>query len=116
MAGVTISAGKGTGVLHSANNGAAALAGTTAVTGQIIIKWTSNVKLTSKESTLTVTAITGGVSGSYAYVSIGSGQATVSGDFEGTDSGRRLRSTPSRPRRWLRWAPTSFLRRRASRP
>ena len=69
VAGVTISAGKGTGVLHSANNGAAALAGTTAVTGQIIIKWTSNVKLTSKESTLTVTAITGGVSGSYAYVS-----------------------------------------------
>jgi len=87
VAGVTVSAGKGAGVLHGANNSATALAGTTTVTGQINVKWTSNVKLTSKMSTLTVTATTGGTSGSYAFISIGSSQATVTGDFAGTDSG-----------------------------
>jgi len=87
VAGVTVSAGKGAGVLHAANNSATALAGTTTVTGQINVKWSSNVKLASKTSTLTVTATTGGTSGSYASISIGSGQATVSGDFAGTDSG-----------------------------
>jgi len=87
VAGVTVSKGGGAGVLHSANNSATALTGTTTVTGQITVKWASNVKLTSKSSTLTVTATTGGVSGSYAFISVGAGQATVSGDFAGTDSG-----------------------------
>ncbi len=85
--GVTVSGGKGAGVLHSANNNATALAGTNTVTGQINIKWASSTKLTSKMSTVTVTATTGGVSGSYAFMSLGAGQATVSGDFAGTDSG-----------------------------
>jgi hypothetical protein len=85
--GVTISGGKGAGVLHSATNNALALLGPTAVTGQVNIKWASNVKLTSKTSTVTVTVITGGTSGSYASLAVSAGNASVSGDFAGSDSG-----------------------------
>lgn len=60
VSGVTIGGGAGSGVLHSATNNATALLGPTAVTGSIKIKWASNVKLTSKDSTVTVTVITGG--------------------------------------------------------
>ena len=85
--GVTISAGKGTGVLHLTDNSAGVLVGTHAVTGQVNIKWTSNVKLTSKMSTVTVTAVTGGTSGSYGSFTVNAGDASVSGDFQGSDNG-----------------------------
>lgn len=89
VAGVTVSAGKGAGVLHSANNSAAGLLGSTAVTGHVNIKWTSNVKLTSKESTVTVTYFTGGTDNTdgYATLDILAGNASVSGDFSGGDAG-----------------------------
>ncbi len=87
-AGVTVSAGKGAGVLHSASNGVAGLLGSTAVTGQVNIKWTSNVKLTSKMSTVTVTAFTGGTpSDGYASLAITAGSASTAGDFTGGDAG-----------------------------
>ena len=87
-AGVTISAGKGAGVLHSATNNATALLGPTAVTGQINVKWTSNVELASKMSTVTVTVVTGGVPGDgYASLAVTAGNASVAGDFAGSDSG-----------------------------
>ena len=86
--GVTVSAGKGSGVLHSASNAATGLLGSTAVTGQVNIKWTSNVKLTSKQSTVTVTFFTGGTStDGFASLDILAGNATTSGDFSGTDAG-----------------------------
>lgn len=87
--GVTITAGKGAGVLHSASNLATVLSGTHTVTGQINIKWTvaSPVKLTSKMSTVTVTAVTGGTSGSYGSFGVSTGNASVSGDFQGADNG-----------------------------
>lgn len=88
VAGVTISAGKGAGVLHSATNNATALLGPTPISGHVNVKWSSNVKLTSKMSTVTVTVVTGGVPGDgYASLAITSGNASVSGDFAGTDSG-----------------------------
>jgi hypothetical protein len=88
VSGVTISAGKGAGVLHSASNSAVALLGPNAVTGQVKIKWTSNVKLTSKLSTVTVTVVTGGTpADGYASLAITAGNASVAGDFSGTDSG-----------------------------
>jgi len=87
VSGVTVSLGVASGGFLGANNSATALAGTTTVTGLIDVKWSSNVRLTSKMSMLTVTATTGGTSGSYASISIGPGQATVSGDFAGTDGG-----------------------------
>jgi hypothetical protein len=74
-------------VLHLTDNSASVLVGTHAVTGQVNIKWTSNVKLTSKMSTVTVTAVTGGVSGSYGSFTVSPGQASVSGDFQGSDNG-----------------------------
>jgi len=86
-AGVTISAGKGAGVLHSATNDALSLLGPAAVTGQVNIKWTSTTKLASKMSTVTVTVVTGGVSGSYASLSVNAGDASVTGDFAGSDAG-----------------------------
>ena len=86
-AGVTISAGKGSGVLHSASNNATSLLGPTAVTGQVVIKWTTNKKLTTKSSTVTVTVVTGGTSGSYASFAVTSGNASVAGDFAGSDAG-----------------------------
>ena len=85
--GVTVSAGKGTGVLHSASNSALALLGPVAVTGQVNVKWTSNVKLTSKMSSVNVTVVTGGTSGSYASLAVTTGHASVTGDFAGSDSG-----------------------------
>jgi hypothetical protein len=85
--GVTITAGKGAGVLHSASNDAVALLGPVPVTGQVNIKWTSSTKLVSKMSTVTVTMVTGGIDGSYASLSINAGDASVSGDFAGTDNG-----------------------------
>jgi hypothetical protein len=87
-AGVTISAGSGSGVLHSATNNATALLGPTAVTGSIKIKWTSNVALTNKDSTVTVTVITGGIPGDgYASLAVTAGHASVAGDFGGSDLG-----------------------------
>lgn len=86
--GVTVSAGKGSGVLHSASNAATGLLGSTAVTGQVNIKWKSNVKLTSKQSTVTVTFFTGGTStDGFATLDILAGHASVSGDFSGGDAG-----------------------------
>ncbi len=86
--GVTVSAGKGAGVLHSADNNAGGLLGSTAVTGQVNIKWTSNVKLTSKTSTVTVSFFTGGTStDGFATLDILAGKASVSGDFSGGDAG-----------------------------
>ena len=86
--GVTVSVGKGTGVLHSANNNASGLLGSTAVTGQVNIKWTSNVKLTSKMSTVAVTFFTGGTStDGFATLDILAGDASVSGDFAGNNAG-----------------------------
>ena len=86
--GVTVTAGKGTGVLHSDSNNASGLLGSTAVTGQVKIKWTSNVKLTSKMSTVTVTFFTGGTSSDgFATLDILAGNASVTGDFSGTDAG-----------------------------
>jgi hypothetical protein len=88
VAGVTVSAGKGSGVLHSTSNAATGLLGNTAVTGQVAIKWTSNVKLTNKSSTVTVTYFTGGTStDGYASLDILAGNASVSGDFSGGESG-----------------------------
>jgi hypothetical protein len=85
---VTVSAGKGAGVLHSASNGAAGLLGATAVTGQVNIKWASSPKLTSKMSTVTVTFFTGGTStDNHATLDIAAGHASVSGDFTGGDAG-----------------------------
>src|SRR5664280_1407282 len=83
--GVTISGGKGSGVLHSASNSALALLGPVAVTGQVNVKWTSNVKLTSKMSSVNVTVVTGGTSGSYASLAVTAGHASVTGDFAGSD-------------------------------
>ena len=85
--GVTISGGKGSGVLHSASNSATALLGPVAVTGQVNVKWASNVKLSSKMSSVNVTVVTGGTSGSYASLAVTAGHASVTGDFAGTDSG-----------------------------
>ncbi len=86
--GVTISAGSGSGTLHSATNSAAALLGPTAVTGSVKIKWTSNVKLTNKDSTVTITVITGGTpSDNYASLAVLSGDSSVAGDFAGSDLG-----------------------------
>jgi hypothetical protein len=86
--GVSISSGKGAGVLHSASNNATGLLGATAVTGQVNIKWASNVKLTSKMSTVTVTFFTGGTStDGFASLGIAAGNAWVSGDFTGGDAG-----------------------------
>jgi len=84
---VTISGGKGAGVLHSNSNSAAALLGPVVVTGQINIKWTSNVKLTSKQSSVNVTLVNGGVSAPYASLSVAAGKASVTGDFAGSDGG-----------------------------
>ena len=87
-AGVAISAGSGAGVLHSASNSATSLLGANTVTGSVKIKWTSNVKLTNKDSTVTVTVVTGGTpTDGYASLAVISGDASVSGDFAGTDSG-----------------------------
>jgi hypothetical protein len=88
VAGVTVTAGKGAGVLHSATNSAVALLGPNAVTGSVNIKWTSSSKLSSKMSTVTVTVVTGGTpSDGYASLAVLSGDASVSGDFAGSDSG-----------------------------
>ena len=88
VAGVTVSSGKGAGVLHSASNGAGGLLGATAVTGQVNIKWASSPKLTSKMSTVTVTFFTGGTStDGFATLDITAGHASVSGDFSGGDNG-----------------------------
>jgi hypothetical protein len=81
-------AGKGGGLLHAATNNATALAGTTPVTGHVNIKWSSSPKLTFKMSTVTVIAVTGGTpADGYASLSILAGNASVSGDFAGTDNG-----------------------------
>ena len=85
--GVTISGGKGSGVLHSASNSAIALLGPVAVTGQVNVKWTSNVALTAKSSSVNVTVVTGGTSGSFASLAVTAGHATVTGDFAGTNGG-----------------------------
>ena len=69
---MTISAGKGTGVLHLADN-------------SVNIKRTSNVKLTSKMST--VTAIAEGISGNYGSFTVNAGDSSVSGGFQGFDNG-----------------------------
>jgi hypothetical protein len=88
VAGVTITAGKGAGVLHAPTNNATALGGTTSVTGHVNISWKSSPKLTFKMSTVDVTAVTGGVPGDgYASLSILAGNASVSNDFAGTDNG-----------------------------
>jgi hypothetical protein len=87
-ASVTVTAGKGAGVLHAPTNNATALAGTTSVTGHVNIKWSSSPKLTFKMSTVTVTALTGGTpADGYASFAIMAGDASVSGDFAGTDNG-----------------------------
>jgi hypothetical protein len=87
VAGVTITSGKGAGVLHYASNNASNLTGTSTVSGHINIKWSSSPKLTFKESSMSVTATTGAVSGNYAALSIAAGGASVSGDFQGNDNG-----------------------------
>jgi len=88
VAGVTVTSGKGAGVLHSASNGVAGLLGTTAVTGQVNIKWASSPKLTDKMSTVTVTYLTGNTSADgYATLDITAGNASVTGDFSGGDAG-----------------------------
>jgi hypothetical protein len=70
VSGVTIASGKGSGVLHSASNLATNLLGPTAVTGSVGIK------------------LTGGTpSDGYASLAITAGNASVSNDFAGTDSG-----------------------------
>ncbi len=84
---VTVVSGKGAGVLHSASNNVANLLGPVAVSGQINVKWKSTGKLTFKESSVNVTVVTGGTSGNYASFAITAGDASVSGDFAGTDSG-----------------------------
>ena len=88
VAGVTVTSGKGAGVLHSASNAVAGLLGATAVTGQVNIQWASSPKLTSKMSTVTVTFFTGGTStDGFATLDITAGHASVSGDFSGGDAG-----------------------------
>jgi hypothetical protein len=88
VAGVTVSAGKGAGVLHSASNNAVTLLGPNTVTGSVKIKWTSSSKLSSKDSTVSVTVVTGGTpSDGYASLAVVSGNASVAGDFAGSDSG-----------------------------
>ncbi len=88
VSGVTITSGSGSGVLHSASNSALNLLGPVAVTGQINVKWKSSVKLASKTSTVTVTVVTGGTpADGYASLAVTAGNASVAGDFAGTDSG-----------------------------
>lgn len=88
VAGVTVRAGKAIGVLHYATNDASMLTGTAPVlTGNINIKWKSTSKLTFKESSVAVKAITGGTDGTHAFLSITAGNAAVAGDFSGTDAG-----------------------------
>ena len=88
---MTITGGKGAGVLHRAGNNAAGLLGSTAVTGQVNIKWAvaSPVKLTSRMSTVTVTVFTSGTDAAngYATLDILAGNGRVSGDFSGGDAG-----------------------------
>ena len=74
-------------MLHNAGTSALALVGPVAVTGQVTVKWTSNVKLTSKTSSVNVTVVTRGASGSYASPAVTAGHAWVSGDFAGSGSG-----------------------------
>jgi hypothetical protein len=86
---VNVTSGKGAGVLHLASNSASTLDGTNSVlSGHINIKWSTSPKPTFKESTVTVTAITGApTGGGFASFAISAGQASVVGDFQGTDNG-----------------------------
>ena len=85
---VIVSSGKGAGVLHSGSTNATSLFGPNAVTGQVNIKWSSSSKLTSKMSTVTVTVVTGGTpADGYASLAVTAGNASVTGDFAGSDAG-----------------------------
>ncbi len=80
-------------MFRSAGNSALALIGPVAVAGQVTVKWTPNVQLTSKTSSVNVTVVTGGASGSCASLAATAGHAWVPGDFAGSGSGAT--SSPS---------------------
>jgi hypothetical protein len=84
---VTITSGKGAGVLHSNTNDASSVFGPNPVSGHVNIKWASTSKLTFKMSTVLVTLVNGGTDGIYASLAVTPGNASVSGDFTGGDNG-----------------------------
>ena len=88
VSGVTVMSGKGAGILHLASNNATTLFGTNPVLGgHINIKWATSPKPVFKMSTVTVTMITGAVSGNYGSFAVAAGQASVANDFAGSDNG-----------------------------